>query len=92
MGCKNNSSKPDLASLDLLRGKLQLCGNGQFGDVSFSESCTYETRETFNLAIARLGCTNHKLQFTVRVGEDLYILSPSLLPTSPPPGERGVTP
>lgn len=52
--CKNNSSKPDLASLDLLRGKLQLCGNGQFGDVSFSESCSYETRDTFNLAIALL--------------------------------------
>lgn len=58
--CKNNNSKPDLASLNLLRGDLQLCGNGQFGDVSFSESCSYETRETFNLAIALL----HSFEYT----------------------------
>lgn len=43
-----------MTSLDLLRGDLQLCGNGQFGDVNFSESCSYETRETFNLAISLL--------------------------------------
>ena len=54
IGCKNNTPKPNLANLDLLRGELQLCGNGQFGDVSFSESCSYETRETFNLAISLL--------------------------------------
>ncbi|WP_350288161.1 hypothetical protein [uncultured Croceitalea sp.] len=53
-GCKNNKSNPDLTSLNLLRGDLQLCGNGQFGDVNFSESCSYETRETFNLAISLL--------------------------------------
>jgi len=53
--CKNDyKPTPDLASLDLLRGDLKLCGNGQFGDVSFSESCSYETRETFNLAISLL--------------------------------------
>lgn len=43
-----------MASLDLVRGNLQLCGDGQFGEVSFSESCSYETRETFNLAISLL--------------------------------------
>ncbi|WP_273567608.1 tetratricopeptide repeat protein [Maribacter halichondriae] len=54
LGCKNTKSNPDLASLDLLRGDLQLCGDGQFGEVSFSESCNYETRETFDLAISLL--------------------------------------
>ena len=54
LGCKNNNQNIDLASLNLLRGNLQLCGNGQFGDVNFSESCSYETRETFNLAISLL--------------------------------------
>lgn len=54
LGCKNGQQKRDLASLNLLRGELQLCGNGQFGDVRFSESCSYETRETFNLAISLL--------------------------------------
>jgi len=54
LGCKNNNAKPDLRSLDLLRGDLLLCGDGQFGEVSFSESCNYETRETFNLAISLL--------------------------------------
>ena len=52
--CKNSNPDTNLASLNLLRGELQLCGNGQFGDVSFSESCSYETRETFNLAISLL--------------------------------------
>ncbi|SKB47496.1 hypothetical protein SAMN05660866_01699 [Maribacter arcticus] len=54
LGCKNNKQNTELASLNLLRGELQLCGNGQFGDVSFSESCSYETRKTFNLAISLL--------------------------------------
>lgn len=53
-GCKNKNTTPDLASLNLLRGDLQLCGNGQFGDVDFSEACSYETRATFNLAISLL--------------------------------------
>lgn len=52
--CKNNKPNPDLASLNLIRGDLQLCGNGQFGDVNFSEACSFETRETFNLAISLL--------------------------------------
>ncbi|MFD2564479.1 hypothetical protein [Aquimarina rubra] len=52
--CKNDKPNPNLTALNLLRGDLQLCGNGQFGDVNFSESCSYETRETFNLAISLL--------------------------------------
>ena len=52
--CKNDKPNPNLTTLNLLRGDLQLCGNGQFGDVNFSESCSYETRETFNLAISLL--------------------------------------
>ncbi|TXN37817.1 hypothetical protein FVB32_05880 [Flagellimonas hymeniacidonis] len=52
--CKNANLAPDLASLGLIRGTLQLCGDGQFGEVNFSESCNYETRETFNLGISLL--------------------------------------
>lgn len=60
LGCKDQKQNPALASLNLLRGDLQLCGNGQFGDVSFSESCSYETRDTFNLGIALL----HSFEYT----------------------------
>ncbi|WP_339652711.1 hypothetical protein [uncultured Maribacter sp.] len=52
--CKKEKPKPNLTSLDLLRGELLLCGNGEFGEVNFSEACSYETRETFNLAISLL--------------------------------------
>lgn len=51
--CKNNS-KPDLASLNLLRGELVLCSGDQFGEVSFALNCDYDVRETFNLALALL--------------------------------------
>ncbi len=57
--CKSNKSNSDLASLGLLKGELQLCGS-EFGDISFSESCSYETRESFNLAIALL----HSFEYT----------------------------
>jgi tetratricopeptide (TPR) repeat protein len=54
--CKNNKSKPnpELASINLLRGELLLCSTESFGEVDFSLSCSYETRETFNLAISLL--------------------------------------
>ncbi|MBD0831584.1 hypothetical protein ICJ83_05510 [Aestuariibaculum sp. TT11] len=52
--CKKDKRNQNLTGLNLLRGELQLCGTGQFGDINFSESCSYETRETFNLAIALL--------------------------------------
>ncbi|MDU8886423.1 hypothetical protein RXV94_09650 [Yeosuana sp. MJ-SS3] len=55
-GCKNKSSNPnpDLASINLLRGELILCNSEQFGDVSFSLPCDYNTRETFDLGISLL--------------------------------------
>ncbi len=52
--CKNNQQKIDLSSIDLLRGELVLCGGDQFGEVSFSLSCSYETREIFDLAVSLL--------------------------------------
>lgn len=54
--CKNN--KRDLPSalkeIDLKRGDLLLCSNEAFGEVSFSLSCDYETRETFDLGLSLL--------------------------------------
>ena len=50
LGCQSKkSSPPELIDINLLRGDLILCGGNQFGDVSFSLSCSYETREDFNL-------------------------------------------
>lgn len=59
--CKGKTPKPNpaLASIDLLRGDLLLCGSGQFGELKFSLSCNYETRETFDLAVALL----HSFQY-----------------------------
>ena len=59
--CKNKTPKPNpaLASIDFLRGDLLLCGDGQFGELKFSLSCSYETRETFDLAVALL----HSFQY-----------------------------
>lgn len=54
LGCKEKSSNPELLSIDLLRGDLNLCGNPDFGKVDFSTSCNYETRENFDLAMALL--------------------------------------
>ncbi len=60
--CKNNAPQPNpaLASIDLLRGELLLCGDGQFGELKFSLACNYETRATFDLALALL----HSFQYT----------------------------
>ena len=59
MGCKNKSANPALASIDFLRGELLLCGDGQFGELKFSLSCSYETRADFDLAVALL----HSFQY-----------------------------
>lgn len=59
ISCKKETPLPDLASLQLLRGDLQICGDAQFGDVRFSESCSFETRQTFDLAISLL----HSFQY-----------------------------
>jgi tetratricopeptide (TPR) repeat protein len=60
--CKEKTAKsnPALASIDFLRGDLLLCGDGQFGELKFSLSCNYETREIFDLAVALL----HSFQYT----------------------------
>lgn len=57
--CKKNKPNPALASIDFQRGDLLLCGDGQFGELKFSLSCDYETRETFDLAVALL----HSFQY-----------------------------
>jgi len=46
----------ELKSLDLTRGDIALCssGNGQFGTVEFSLSCSEKVRANFNLATALL--------------------------------------
>lgn len=53
--CKNKPKpNPELASAGLVRGDLLLCGDGQFGEVSFSLSCDYEIRDAFDLAVSLL--------------------------------------
>ncbi len=54
--CKDKTPKPNpaLASIDLKRGELLLCSTESFGEVDFSLSCSYETRETFDLALSLL--------------------------------------
>ncbi|MCE7995644.1 MAG: hypothetical protein HEP71_26935 [Roseivirga sp.] len=55
IGCKSNKSKvPELASIELLRGNITLCGSNQFGNVSFASSCSASTQESFDLAISLL--------------------------------------
>lgn len=53
-GCKNKSANKATATIDFLRGDLLLCGSGQFGEVSFSLSCDYSVRESFDLAVSLL--------------------------------------
>ena len=52
--CKNNTPNPALALIDFNRGEIILCGGDVFGEVSFSSTCNYETRETFDLAVSLL--------------------------------------
>ena len=54
--CKKDKQKLSSAlnSIDLKRGDLLLCSSEAFGDISFSLSCNYETRETFELGLALL--------------------------------------
>jgi tetratricopeptide (TPR) repeat protein len=51
---KNSSQNVELASIELLRGEITLCGSGEFGEVNFSFYCNYETKETFDLALSLL--------------------------------------
>ncbi|MFT4673243.1 MAG: hypothetical protein ACJAYD_001022 [Patiriisocius sp.] len=52
--CKNKTVKLEssIALLDLKRGDFLLCGNPNFGDVSFALSCRYDLRKTFNLGLS----------------------------------------
>ena len=54
--CKNKTQQVNtaLASIDFIRGDILLCGNPEFGEVSFSLDCNYENREAFELALALL--------------------------------------
>ena len=56
VSCNKKSPKPNpiLASLDLKRGELLLCSSESFGEVNFSLSCHYETREIFDLGLSLL--------------------------------------
>ena len=49
---KKSTSIKTFVDLDLKRGDLLLCGDPNFGEVSFSLSCRYDLRETFNLGLS----------------------------------------
>ncbi len=59
--CKEKTPEvnPALANIDFQRGELLFCGDGQYGKLKFSLSCSYETRATFDMAIALL----HSFQY-----------------------------
>ncbi len=62
-GKKNQDQfESDLKSINLTRGDIALCGsgNGQFGTVTFSLSCSEKVRSNFNLATALL----HSFEYT----------------------------
>jgi len=61
-GCQNQkaTSKLELASIDLRRGDIILCGGDEFGEVIFSLSCKSATREAFDLAVSLLHSFEHK--------------------------------
>jgi hypothetical protein len=54
IACKDKLIKPNpaLATIDLQRGDILLCGTPQFGAVSFALDCQYDVRKTFDLAIS----------------------------------------
>jgi hypothetical protein len=74
-GCKNNKPNPALASIAFQRGDLLLCGDGQFGELKFSLSCSYETRANFDLAVALL----HSFQYNEAEKHLLKLLMPTLI-------------
>jgi hypothetical protein len=57
--CKEKSSvieqrQQELLAMNFNRGEIALCGNGDFGNVDFSLSCSEKVRKDFNLAAALL--------------------------------------
>src|SRR5688572_27305685 len=59
---KSDEFRQELASIDLLRGEITLCGSGadEFGSVSFAQSCSEKTKVDFDLATALL----HSFEYT----------------------------
>ena len=47
----SSSESTAFANLELNRGDLLLCGDPNFGEVSFSLSCRYDLRQTFDLGL-----------------------------------------
>lgn len=56
MGCQNGANQEplDLSAINLLRGDLITCGDAEYGEVKVPFTCSYEARETFNLAFTML--------------------------------------
>jgi tetratricopeptide (TPR) repeat protein len=50
---KDAGTRPDLKSIDLLRGEITMCGS-QLGEVNFMVPCSKESQETFTLGLALL--------------------------------------
>ena len=65
--CENKKTTTTLtfADLELNRGDLLLCGDPNFGEVSFSLSCRYDLRETFNLGLSLIHSIHHSLSILV---------------------------
>lgn len=64
LGCQTKQAadeiKAELSTLDLSRGDIALCGTGDFGQVSFGQSCAESVRQDFNLATSLL----HSFEYT----------------------------
>ena len=56
LGCQTpkESSVPELSSIELLRGDLALCGNSDFGELSFALFCSSTSQEYFELGVSLL--------------------------------------
>lgn len=52
--CQKQQSNAGLTNINLLRGDITLCGDSNFGVVSFPVNCDINVRKAFNLAISLL--------------------------------------
>ncbi len=60
-GCNQTpEATTDLESIGLLRGDIALCGNPEFGEISFALACTPAVQESFGLALSLL----HSFEYT----------------------------
>ena len=76
---KQKISNAEFESLDLLRGKIALCGDGTFGEVSMSLSCDPSVREDFNLALALLHSFEYDEAEKAMIGQGLSASMAGLL-------------